>query len=169
MYVVNGFLKKKILKLKTNWWYISMSLYVLCWQTSTVGFGPVLKESVTGLEECPGGEEQWREAAKRKDCANFAYNLSKPEEFLYHCVINSYLNQTVELCAKEILVFLGNLILYLHFHFFIFFSFINNTSASKLSCTSLSFSSLISSWALFCLHGHVHYWEIKTDYLTLCN
>lgn len=123
MYVVNGFLRKKNFKIKKQIGDIYLWVYTCYdfWQTSTVGFGPVLKESVTGLEECPGGEEQWREAAKRKDCANFAYNLSKPEEFLYHCVINSYLNQTVELCAKEILVFLGNLILYLHFHFFIFF------------------------------------------------
>lgn len=46
-----------------------MSLYVLCfWQTSTVAFGPVLKESVTGLEQCPGGEEQWREAAEEGLC-----------------------------------------------------------------------------------------------------
>lgn len=138
------------------------------WQTSTDGFefGSVLKESVTVVEECPRGEEQWREAAERKDCAKFAYNLSKPKEFLYHCVINSYFNQTVELCAKERLVHLGNLILYLHFHFFIylFFPFINVTSASKLSCTNLLFSSLIFSWALFCLHGHLHCWEIKTDY-----
>lgn len=78
-------------------------------KTSTDGFefGSVLKESVTVVEECPRGEEQWREAAERKDCAKFAYNLSKPKEFLYHCVINSYFNQTVELCAKERLVHLG--------------------------------------------------------------
>lgn len=81
-------------------------------QTSTAknGFGSGLKESVKIVGNCPDSKEKWRAAVEKKKCPSFALKLSKPEEFMYHCVINSYLNQTVELCAQQKIIFGGKLI-----------------------------------------------------------
>lgn len=81
-------------------------------QTSTAknGFGSGLKESVKIVGNCPDSKEKWREAVEKKKCPSFAFKLSKPEEFMYHCVINSYLNQTVELCAQKKIIFGGKII-----------------------------------------------------------
>lgn len=74
--------------------------------------GVVFKTSVAGsdsceisrftvqiVKDCPDSEDKLMEAAKRKNCAAHASQCSEPEKFLYHCVINEYVNQTLEVCA----------------------------------------------------------------------
>lgn len=58
------------------------------------------------VDDCPVSEEEWREAAARKNCAAYASQCDEPERLVYHCVINTFVNETLEVCAygKEILL-----------------------------------------------------------------
>lgn len=83
--------------------------YIYCGTSSTSSeIGLVLKESVKIVDNCPDSKEKWREAAEKMNCAEFAGNRSNPEEFEYHCIINSFLNQTQEVCAKNVVIFEGS-------------------------------------------------------------
>lgn len=59
----------------------------------------VTRSTVQVVNGCPDSEESWREAAVRKTCDVPAKQCSKPERLVYHCVINPYVNQTLEVCA----------------------------------------------------------------------
>lgn len=59
----------------------------------------VTRSTVQVVDRCPDSEERWREAAVRKKCDVPAKQCSEPERLVYHCVINLYINQTLELCA----------------------------------------------------------------------
>lgn len=48
---------------------------------------------------CPDSEEKWREAAARKNCAAYANMCRDPESLVYHCLLNEYINETLEVCA----------------------------------------------------------------------
>lgn len=48
---------------------------------------------------CPDNEGEWRLAAERKNCSAYASRCDKPEKLLYHCVINAFVNETLEVCA----------------------------------------------------------------------
>lgn len=51
------------------------------------------------VENCPDTEEKWREASARKNCSAFSSQCSEPTRLVYHCVINEYVNETLEVCA----------------------------------------------------------------------
>uniref|UniRef100_A0A8W8JJG9 Uncharacterized protein n=1 Tax=Magallana gigas TaxID=29159 RepID=A0A8W8JJG9_MAGGI len=51
------------------------------------------------VDGCPESEEEWREAAARKNCYAYSSQCSEPTRLVYHCVINPYVNQTLEVCA----------------------------------------------------------------------
>lgn len=59
----------------------------------------VTRSTVQVVDDCPVNEEEWRKAAARKNCIAFASQCSEPDKLVYHCVINEYVNQTLELCA----------------------------------------------------------------------
>lgn len=59
----------------------------------------VSPSTVQIVDNCPDSEDEWRQAAARKNCAAYASNCSEPEKLVYHCVINSFVNQTLEVCA----------------------------------------------------------------------
>lgn len=59
----------------------------------------VTRSTVQVVNGCPDSEESWREAAVMKKCDVPAKQCSEPERLVYHCVINPYVNQTLELCA----------------------------------------------------------------------
>lgn len=59
------------------------------------------------VDDCPDSEEEWRQAAARKNCAAYASNCSEPRRLVYHCVINAYVNQTLEVCAYSRIIVLG--------------------------------------------------------------
>lgn len=60
-------------------------------------------DSVTSVISCPTSEEEWESAARRKNCHGTAtqQTCAEPETFLYHCVINEYKNETLEVCAPR--------------------------------------------------------------------
>lgn len=57
------------------------------------------KKTVEIVDDCPDSAEKWKKAAARKNCSAHANQCNDPERFLYHCVINAYANQTLEVCA----------------------------------------------------------------------
>lgn len=59
----------------------------------------ISRSTVQIVEDCPKSKEQWKQAAARKNCAAHASQCSEPEKLEYHCVINPFINQTLEVCA----------------------------------------------------------------------
>ncbi|XP_052708897.1 uncharacterized protein LOC128183784 [Crassostrea angulata] len=51
------------------------------------------------VDDCPDSEEKWKERAAIKNCTAFASQCAEPERLVYHCLINQYVNQTLEVCA----------------------------------------------------------------------
>lgn len=56
------------------------------------------------VSECPTNEIELSNAKKRKMCEHLAniQSCTKPNNFTYHCVFNTWTNATVEVCAPEI-------------------------------------------------------------------
>lgn len=59
----------------------------------------VTRSTVQVVDRCPVSEKGWREAAEKKRCDVPAKQCSEPGRLVYHCVINQYVNQTLEVCA----------------------------------------------------------------------
>lgn len=70
---------------------------------------PISPGTVETVEKCPNNEEEWKTAAARKNCAAYAKYCSSPTEFVYHCVINSYINETLEVCAYNAFIVSGRM------------------------------------------------------------
>lgn len=70
---------------------------------------PVSKETVEIVDNCPVTEEKWREAAAGKNCEAYASQCGEPERLVYHCVINAFINQTLEVCAYMRVIVLGRI------------------------------------------------------------
>ena len=62
--------------------------------------------SVKAVDVCPMSEKEWQQASMRMKCGELAskQTCSPVEKFKYHCVINPFRNQTLEVCAPEILI-----------------------------------------------------------------
>lgn len=92
-----------------------MLLYVMCivlhgiGKTSVAGSNSceVTKSTIQIVDNCPNSEEKWREAAARKNCSAYANQCSEPDKLVYHCVINEYVTETLEVCAYSRYIFLG--------------------------------------------------------------
>lgn len=67
---------------------------------------PISRMTVKVVEECPDSLEKWNRAARRKNCEAFATQCGGPKKLQYHCVINPFVNETIEVCAyAQIIVF----------------------------------------------------------------
>ena len=51
--------------------------------------------------ECPQTRSAWEEAATNKNCSSIQNSCSS---FVYHCVMNTWKNQTIEVCAPTQLI-----------------------------------------------------------------
>lgn len=67
----------------------------------------VSRSTIQIVKNCPESEEKWREAAARKSCAAYANQCSDPKRLVYHCLLNEYINQTLEVCAYAQNIVLG--------------------------------------------------------------
>lgn len=63
--------------------------------------------SVQIVESCPTSKTEWDAAARKKNCSRIALqqDCSSVEQFQYHCVINGYRNETLEVCAPTRIIF----------------------------------------------------------------
>lgn len=57
--------------------------------------------SVALVTSCPTSKIEWDTAARKKNCSRIAsqQKCAPVEKFQYHCVINGYSNETLEVCA----------------------------------------------------------------------
>lgn len=55
---------------------------------------------------CPTTKQEWENAAKLKNCNLTAaqQRCSKAHQLVYHCVINEFQNETLEVCAPQKLI-----------------------------------------------------------------
>ncbi|XP_062566601.1 uncharacterized protein LOC134228921 isoform X2 [Saccostrea cucullata] len=68
---------------------------------------PVSRQTMSIVPNCPTSESEWRKASQRKNCSAFASQCSYPDKLVYHCVINPFVNQTLEVCAYGKYIVLG--------------------------------------------------------------
>lgn len=95
-------LKKRVLKV-----YPCIRVLIICIilqrEAKTLVAGSnscnVTRSTVQVVDGCPISEKSWREAAEKKRCDVPAKQCSEPGRLVYHCVINQYVNQTLEVCA----------------------------------------------------------------------
>lgn len=59
----------------------------------------ISRYTVQKVENCPESKEKWKEAAARKKCEDYAIFCDEPKRLKYHCVISSFINETLEVCA----------------------------------------------------------------------
>lgn len=67
--------------------------------------------SVARVESCPRTKEEWKAASERKKC--YINKYAKPCyshncKYEYHCVLNEWINETVEVCAIKKLIICKN-------------------------------------------------------------
>lgn len=67
----------------------------------------VSRLTVQVVDDCPDSEEKWKQMAAKKNCAANANQCDEPHRLVYHCVINEYVNQTLEVCAYTQYILLG--------------------------------------------------------------
>lgn len=68
---------------------------------------PTSRKTVQIVEDCPDSLEKWKKAAERKNCTAFATKCGGHRKLQYHCVINPFVNETVEVCAYAQNIVLG--------------------------------------------------------------
>lgn len=54
---------------------------------------------------CPTSKEEWESAAEKKNCDRFVSQETDGKQYEYHCIINAFLNETLEVCAPKKLIF----------------------------------------------------------------
>lgn len=67
------------------------------------------------VESCPTKYQEWEAAAKLKNCQITAVQqtCTGAETFVYHCVIDGFENETLEVCAQQRLI--TGMLIALHF------------------------------------------------------
>lgn len=60
--------------------------------------------TVRVVQTCPQNEAELSRAQQQKKCEHLAkyQKCTKPATFKYHCVLNAFSNETIEVCAQEI-------------------------------------------------------------------
>lgn len=60
--------------------------------------------TIQTVSSCPKNEAELSRAIQRKHCEHLAIlqRCTPPENFKYHCVLNTWKNETVEVCAQVI-------------------------------------------------------------------
>lgn len=87
--------------------------------------------SIKAVGKCPISKEEYNVAASKKQCSQIAakHNCSAAKRHIYHCVINSFRNETLEACAPDKIIF-GNLFLsiYLNYMTMLLYNFVKHSS-----------------------------------------
>lgn len=67
----------------------------------------ITRSTVQVVEDCPDSVEKWREASAKKNCTAHASLCEDPNKLVYHCVINEYVTEKLEVCAYVQNIVLG--------------------------------------------------------------
>eukprot|EP00105_Crassostrea_gigas_P024314 XP_011444531.1 PREDICTED: uncharacterized protein LOC105340279 [Crassostrea gigas] len=67
------------------------------------GYCPEAVKSVVKVESCPTNNQEYENAANFKNCKLTAsqQKCSDADKFVYHCVIDGFENETLEVCAPQ--------------------------------------------------------------------
>lgn len=70
------------------------------------GYCPEAVQSVVKVKFCPTTKQEWENAANVKNCNETAaqQTCSDADKFVYHCLINEFKNDTIEVCAPHKLI-----------------------------------------------------------------
>lgn len=74
---------------------------------SEARYCPEAIASAASVASCPTSKTEWEIAARKKNCRGIAtkQKCASVNKFRYHCVINSYSNETLEVCAPSRIIF----------------------------------------------------------------
>lgn len=84
-------------------WNLYFAWLVVIQQVSTYTQCEYSLLKVNYVSQCPTDAVSWNKAAERMDCQSIKQNCSglNPQQhvFQYHCVVNGWMNATLEVCA----------------------------------------------------------------------
>nr|XP_034331054.1 uncharacterized protein LOC117690691 isoform X3 [Crassostrea gigas] len=85
-----------------------LSLMFIFTEVSSLSSCEESARTVRAVERCPTDSESWEMAAKNMNCGAIKQNCSQSSNrhhFQYHCVINAWMNETLEVCALNRTIF----------------------------------------------------------------
>lgn len=83
-----------------------LSLMYICTEVSSFTFCEKSAATTRYVNRCPTDLETWKIAAKNMNCESIKQNCSSGRHhFQYHCVINEWINATLEVCAPNRTIF----------------------------------------------------------------
>ncbi|XP_056007065.1 uncharacterized protein LOC125665779 isoform X6 [Ostrea edulis] len=84
-----------------TWVHSGIVFLYLTYYSTMVNSGlcPLPQETVSYVPSCPRTQQEWRMREQIKNCSIVFQKCSNPHKYVYHCVINSYVNATIEVCA----------------------------------------------------------------------
>lgn len=86
-------------------WCILFAILIYLKKVSTLPRCELSRNSVKKVDHCPTDAASWIKAAEKKNCQSIEHNCSISSglnsNFVvqYHCLVNSWMNATVEVCA----------------------------------------------------------------------
>ena len=63
---------------------------------------PPSADSVSVIDSCPMNLLEWNQRAMQKKCSMYPQTCNKPLQ--YHCLLNTYGNESIEVCAPDTLL-----------------------------------------------------------------
>lgn len=86
---------------------LAIAVLLIKFSKSESRYCPEAVASANIVAFCPTSIAEWHIAARKKNCSKLAQRqkCSTVEKFLYHCVINEYRNETLEVCAPSRIIF----------------------------------------------------------------
>lgn len=85
-----------------------LSFMCICSEVSSFSSCEGSADTVRTVERCPTDSKSWEMAAKNMNCDAIKQNCSQSSSrrlFQYHCVINAWMNVTLEVCAPNRTIF----------------------------------------------------------------
>lgn len=85
-----------------------LALMFIFTEVSSLSYCEESVNTVRIVKRCPTDSESWEMAAKNMNCDAIKQNCpqsSKIHHFQYHCVINAWMNETLEVCALNRIIF----------------------------------------------------------------
>ncbi|XP_062620524.1 uncharacterized protein LOC134282092 [Saccostrea cucullata] len=99
-----------IMLISCQWIFIILTCYLMYGIMSVTNAADsceTTRRTVVRVNKCPENKVEWMEASHKKNCSALAGLCSEPKRFVYHCVLNPFVNETLEVCAYSRKIFLG--------------------------------------------------------------
>lgn len=90
-------------KLRINIWIGFKQTHVV---ESSRFFCLIPTETIQSVTRCPNNDIEWKERVAMKNCSAYA-NMCNGT-YVYHCLIDTYMNKLVEVCAKPKIIHFGS-------------------------------------------------------------